>query len=98
MQELKDFVAAGRPSRKISDELVEMIVADWPGDVDNLRREVAVRLKARMRQKYGSVLATILFYVIAEYVMRAVLNWLTNRGENRRLIGEWHRAAAAKGI
>jgi hypothetical protein len=99
MQDLKDFVAYGRLNRKTSDELVEMIVADWPNDdVKNIRREIAIRLKRRMTKKYGSVLATILFYVVAEYVIRAVLDWWLSSRRNQVTMKVWHNAETAKGV
>jgi hypothetical protein len=98
MQKLKDAIARGRKSRKTSDEIVSMIVADWPGDVPDLRAQVTSRLKARMKKKYGSALAMFLFYMVAQWVVSAVIKWWLENRWNREAMEEWHRAESAKAV
>jgi hypothetical protein len=98
MQELKDRIAAGRKSRKTSDEIVEMIVLDWPGDVPDLRSQISSRLKVRMKQKYGSVLAMLLFYAVAQFAIRAIIDWWFESRRNRESMSEWHRAESPKAV
>jgi hypothetical protein len=98
MQKLKDAIARGRKSRTTSDEIVSMIVADWPGDVPDLRAQVTSRLKARMKKKYGSALAMFLFYMVAQWVVSAVIKWWLENRWNREAMEEWHRAESAKAV
>lgn len=102
---LKDYVARRGGVRlamhaRLRDQLVEAAVTDWPigCDADKVDDVVMARLRLRVRQKYGSIMAMLLISVIANIVGRLVLEWWRERQSHRVLMSGWAgKAQAAAG-
>jgi hypothetical protein len=93
---LKDYVARRGGIRlamhaRLRDQLVEAAVADWPTgcDPDKLEDVVVARLRLRVRNQYGSIMAMLLISVVANIVGRLVLEWWRNRHSHRVLMEGW---------
>lgn len=93
---LKDYVARRGGIRlamhaRLRDQLVEAAVADWPTgcDPDKLEDVVVARLRLRVRNRYGSIMAMLLISVVANIVGRLVLEWWRNRHSHRVLMEGW---------
>lgn len=101
---LKDFAAArcgtrGQFHKGIRDRLVEMAVEEFPCDAiaDDRRLEVLqARMRVRIRQEYGSVVAMLLISVLANLIARAVWEWWKNHRSHRLLIAGWQEQARAQ--
>lgn len=104
-QPLKTFVAAsgGRRlafHRGIRDRLVEMAVEEFPLDADpeRMREVLDARMRVRIRDEYGSVIAMLLISVLANIIARAVIEWWKKRHSHAVLMHGWQeQARAAKG-
>ena len=93
---LKKFVAkrggvrlAVRP--KIRDELVEFCVDNWPDD--NSEKTMRVKAGNFLRQKYGSILASILIALLVRVIVTLIIEWWTSREENRAAWRVWRTYA-----
>lgn len=99
---LKDYVARRGGIRlamhaRLRDQLVEAAVADWPigCDADKVDDVVMARLRLRVRQQYGSLMAMLLISVVANIVGRLVLEWWRKRHSHRVLLEGWSAQARA---
>jgi hypothetical protein len=97
---LKSFVAR-RAGLRLSlhgglrDRLVEVIVEEWPTDcpIEHIPDVVHARVAVRIRERYSGVLASFLISVLANYLVRLVLEWWWERGSHRVLMAGWANAA-----
>lgn len=99
---LKAFVASRGGSRMrmhgpIRDRLVEMAVEEWPiGASDEHVEEVLqARLRRRVRERYGSVIAMFLISVLVNQLVRLIIEWWRNRNSHKVLMEGWARSAQA---
>ena len=93
---LKDYVARRGGMRlamhaRLRDQLVDAAVADWPigCDPDKVEEVVVARLRLRVRNQYGSIMAMLLISVVANIVGRLVLEWWRKRHSHRVLLEGW---------
>lgn len=93
---LKSFVAARggarlrmhAPSR---DKLIDMVVEEWPIGCppDRIEEVVIARMTIRLRERYGSVIATFLVGVLVNAIVRLVIEWWLDRESHRVLMHGW---------
>lgn len=102
---LKDFVEArcgtrGGFHRGIRNRLTEIAVEEFPCDAtdDRVLEVLQARMRVRIRQEYGSIVAVLLISVLANLIARAVWEWWKNRRAHRvSMIGWQEEARAEKG-
>ena len=94
---LKDYVARRGGMRlamhdRLRDQLVEASVEDWPDgcDPDKIEEVVCARLRLRVKQQYGSLMALLLISIIANIVGRLVVQWWRERHSHRVLMHGWY--------
>jgi hypothetical protein len=97
---LKSFVAARGGMRLamhggLRDKIVEAIVEEWPEGcpADRLEEVVRARVSVRLRKRYGSVIAVFLLSMLAQAVIKLVIEWWFSRESHRVLMVGWSRAA-----
>lgn len=97
---LKTFVAKRGGVRLafhggLRDRLVDMIVAEWPENCPNERIEEVVRARVarRVRDEYGSVIAMFLIGVLANAIIKIVIEWWLARNSHRVLMEGWRAQA-----
>lgn len=100
---LKKFVERecgrrGQMHSKARDRLVEIAVEEFPHDAqDDLCLDVlTARMRRRIREEYGSVVAILLISIIANLVARAVWDWWKNRRSHRISMIGWQEEARAE--
>ena len=99
---LKSFVAR-RGGRRLAmhgaarDRMVEMAVEEFPVGSEPVHTEevLRARLRLRVRQQYGSVIATILIGVMVSLIVKLVMEWWFERRSHRVLMEGWHANAVA---
>jgi hypothetical protein len=81
----------------LRDQLVDWAVEDFPVDApdDRLAEVLSARLRIRARDKYGSIILTILLGVVIQLVVNAIVRWLEGRKANRALMTAWATHAKA---
>lgn len=81
--------------RGARDRLVEIAVEEFPSDAadDKVLEVLTARMRVRIRQEYGSVVAMLLISVLANLVARAVWEWWKKRRSHQILIGGWQEEA-----
>jgi hypothetical protein len=79
----------------LRDRIVEMIVEEWPTDcpLEHIPDVVHARVAVRIRERYSGVLASFLISVLANYLVRLVLEWWWERGSHRVLMAGWANAS-----
>jgi hypothetical protein len=97
---LKDYVrtrsgARGAANPRLRDRLVEIAVEEFPVNATDDEQLPALRgrMRARVKQEYGSILATILIGVLVNLIVRLVVGWWHERRKNRTLMFAWNYAA-----
>ncbi len=100
-QPLKDFVAEGggarlRFHRGARDRLVEIAVEEFPLDApdDKVKEVLVARMRRRVKQEYGSVVAIILLNVLCSFIANLIWEWWRKRNSNAALMAGWQREAA----
>lgn len=80
------------------DRLVEMAVEEWPVGCEpvHLEEVLAARLRRRVRQEYGSVVAMILIGVVVNLVVKLIVEWWFQKTSHRVLMEGWNAVAAAR--
>jgi len=85
----------------LRDQIVDMIVLEWPDgcDDDKISEVLRARCGIRLKKKYGSVIAMFLIGVLANFIIAIVIEWWRNRRSNKVLMTGWSvRAKAAANI
>ena len=79
----------------LRDSIVEMIVEEWPAGCpsDRLEEVVKARVSVRLRKKYGSVVAMFLLSMLAQAIIKLVIEWWFARESHRVLLVGWSSAA-----
>lgn len=97
---LKSFVATRGGLRlamraSLRDRIVEQIVEGWPVDCapDRLEEVVRAKVSVRLRQQYGSVVAMFLLSILAQVIIKLVIEWWFSRQSHRVLMVGWASAA-----
>ena len=98
---LKSFVARKSDMRlamhgRFRDQLVNMIVEEWPIGCRPEHLEEVVRAKVcrRVRERYGSVVAMFLISMLVNALVRIVIEWWFAREAHRVLMVGWAQNAA----
>lgn len=93
---LKSFVASKGGTRlrlhaPLRDRLVECVVEEWPIGCppDRIEEVVVARMKVRLREQYGSVIAMFLVSVLVNAIVRLVIEWWFSRESHRVLMQGW---------
>lgn len=99
---LKAFVAARGGSRMrmhgpLRDRLVEMAVEEFPTDAsaEHVEEVLNARMRVRVRQQYGSVIAVFLISVLVNQLVRLIIEWWLARNSHRVLMHGWSLGAKA---
>jgi hypothetical protein len=102
---LKSFVAKRGGVRLamhggLRDRIVEMIVEEWPigCPADRLEEVVKARVSVRLRKKYGSVVAMFLLSMLAQALVKIIIEWWFSRESHRVLMVGWANAAQSSPI
>lgn len=79
----------------LRDRLVEEIVACWPAGcpVDRLEEVLTARMRIRLREKHGSVIAMFLLSALASALIRLAIDWWLERRSHRDLMEGWASAS-----
>jgi hypothetical protein len=100
-QSLKDFVesrcgARGGFHRGIRNRLTEIAVEEFPSDAtpDTVLEVLNARMRVRIRQEYGSIVAMLLISVLANLIARAVWEWWKNHRSHRVTMAGWQEEAS----
>jgi hypothetical protein len=99
---LKEFAAArcgarGQFHRAARDRLVEIAVEEFPADApdDRMLEVLQARMRGRIRQEYGSIVAMLLISVLANLIARAIMEWWKRNHSHKVLIAGWQAQAQA---
>lgn len=90
----------GRIHHGYRDRLVEIAVEEFPCGIDRDKslEVLQARMRIRIRQEYGSIIAVLLISVLANLIARAVWEWLKKRHSHEVIMTGWQEEArAAKG-
>jgi hypothetical protein len=98
---LKSYVAAAGGTRlrlhaPLRDRLVEMVVEEWPDEfcpVDRIGEVVTARIRIRLQERYGSVVAMFLISVLVNAIVRLAIEWWLKRDSHRVLMYGWSKQA-----
>lgn len=97
---LKAWVAARGGSRMrmhggLRDRLVEMAVEEFPlgADDEHVEEVLLARMRRRVRERYGSVIAMFLISVLVNQLVRLIIEWWRNRNSHRVLMHGWAASA-----
>jgi len=79
----------------LRDQIVDMIVLEWPDDCDEdkIAEVLRARCAIRIQKKYGSVIAMFLIGVLANFIIKIVIEWWKNRRSNKVLMAGWSTRA-----
>lgn len=93
---LKTFVARRGGMRLamhggLRDRLVEMAVEEFPPlcPTDRLEEVLVAKMRIRVREKYGSVIATFLIGVLINWIAQLVIEWFRQKHSHRLLMEGW---------
>lgn len=82
----------------LRDQLVEWAVEEFPVDADPSRvaEVLTARLRIRAREQFGSVIASILIWVLVQLIVKAVVAWWNKNHAHRVLMAGWGVQARAQ--
>ena len=82
----------------LRDKLIEWSVEEFPTDAPPERMEevLSARLRLRVRDQYGSVIAAILISVLAQLIVKAIVEWWKRRNAHQSLMIGWQEQARAE--
>jgi hypothetical protein len=82
----------------LRDKLIEWAVEEYPTDAPPERMEevLTARLRLRVRDQYGSVIAAILISVLAQLIVKAIVEWWKRRNAHQILMAGWQEQARAE--
>lgn len=100
---LKAFVAARSNSRlrlhgSLRDRMIEAIVEEWPIGCppDRVEEVVTARMKIRLREQYGSVVAMFLLSILVNALVKLIIEWWFDRESHRVLMVGWAEQAGKR--
>lgn len=75
----------------LRDRLVEMAVEEFPSfcPIDRLEEVLGARMRIRVRENYGSIVATFLISVLVNWIAHLVVEWFKERHSHRMLMEGW---------
>ena len=79
----------------LRDQLVDWCVEDFPVDAppDRMEQVLLARIRIRARERYSSVIAALLISVLAQLIVRLVVEWWKRHHSHKVLMYGWQRAA-----
>jgi len=82
----------------LRDKLIEWAIEEFPTDAPPERMEevLTARLRLRVRDQYGSVIAALLISVLAQLIVKAILAWWQKRHAHQVLMVGWQEQARAE--
>ena len=82
----------------LRDRLVEWSVEEFPTDAppERMAEVLSARLRLRARDQYGSVIAAILISVLAQLIVKAIIEWWKRRQAHQVLMIGWQEQARAE--
>ena len=100
---LKKFAAIecgrrGQMHGKFRDRMVEIAVEEFPCDApeDRCLEVLQARLRRRVKDEYGSIIAMLLISVLANLIARAVWEWWKKNHAHKALMRGWQEQARAE--
>lgn len=80
---------------RIADQIADAVVAMWPleCDDDKLEEVVRARIAVHLRKRYGGWLAAFLISVLANQIVKIIVEWWRERDSHRVLLEGWCRRA-----
>lgn len=83
---------------RLRDQIIDWAVEDFPVDAEPERKAevLAARLRIRAREKYGSIVATVLIWVLVQLIVKAVVAWWERAHAHRVLMVGWQEQARAQ--
>jgi hypothetical protein len=100
---LKAFILRRGPMRltlhaTLRDRLVDQIVEDWPIGCppDRLEEVILARLSVRLRERHGSIVALFLIGLLAQVIVRLILEWWFEKNSHRILLTGWAHNAQVR--
>lgn len=98
---LREFVARQGGIRvsmhgALRDQLVDWCIEEFPLDAppERMQEVLSARVRLRARDKYGSVIAAILISVLAQLIVKIVIEWWKRKHSHQVLMAGWHQQAA----
>jgi len=82
----------------LRDQLIDWAVEEFPADApeDRMAEVLSARLRLRVRDKYGSVIAAILISVLAQLIVNAIMAWWKKNHSHKVLMVGWQEQARAQ--
>lgn len=79
----------------LRDQLVDWCVEEFPADAppDRMEEVLMARIRLRARERYSSVIAALLISVLAQLIVRLVIEWWRRNRSHKVLMYGWQRAA-----
>lgn len=83
----------------LRDKMIEAIVEEWPVGCpqDRMEEVITARMKVRMREQYGFVIASFLLAILVAALIKLALDWWFARESHRVLMVGWARQAQERG-
>jgi hypothetical protein len=82
----------------LRDKLIEWSVEEFPTDAppDRMEEVLSARLRLRVRDQYGSVIAALLISVLAQLIVKAIIAWWQKRHAHQVLMVGWQEQSRAE--
>ena len=79
----------------LRDQLIDWAVEEFPSDAppDRMEEVLAARLRVRGREKYGSIILSILLGVMVQIIVHYIVEWWKRHHSHQVLMEGWQRAA-----
>jgi len=73
------------------DRMIEAIVEEWPVGCppDRVEEVVTARMKIRLREQYGSIVAMFLLSILVNALVKLIVEWWFDRESHRVLMVGW---------
>lgn len=80
---------------RVADQIADAVVASWPAECpdDKIEDVVMARVSVHLRNRYGGFLAMFLISVVANQIVRIIVEWWRERDSHRVLMEGWSRRA-----
>lgn len=80
---------------RVADQIADAVVSMWPSGCPDgqIEEVVRARIAVHLRKRYGGFLATFLISVVANQIVRIIIEWWRERDSHRVLMEGWSRRA-----
>lgn len=81
---------------RAADQIADAVVSMWPEqcDPDTVEDVVRARVAIFLKRRYGNWLAMFLISVVANHVIKIIIEWWRERSSHRVLMEGWRAQAA----